>query len=382
MGGTLWAWGLNTYGQLGNGTTTASRQPIAVRNTQMTSANAIACGFSHSLAIDSNGKLWAWGLNDHGQLGDGTTTDRHEPTPVINTRLTSAIAIACGYCHNVAIDSNGKLWAWGQNDHGQLGDGTKTERHEPTPVVTTSMTSAATSVACGYYHSLVIDINHKLWAWGDNGWGQIGVARLSPDNLTPVAVTNTKLSFAKVIACGSYHSLAVDNNNKLWAWGNNSDRQLGDGTTDVLKTLPAAVIDTNLSFATGIAGGDNSSFAIDINGHLWSWGSNTSGQLGDGTTSLRSEPTAVINTNLVSVTKVAQAFYTTLAIDNNKKLWGWGLNNYGQVGNGNINTPILEPTAVINTSVPFADAIAVGNYHSLAIKGSPLQPVRGIPFPL
>jgi hypothetical protein len=170
----LWAWGENSHGQLGDGTTTERQTPVQI----LTEVTAVAAGASHGLALDTDARLWAWGENTHGQLGDGTTKDSHTPLQV----LTDVTVIAAGATHSLALQRDGSLWAWGENTHGQLGDGTATERSTPILVLTD-----VTTVAAGARHSLARKTDGSLWAWGENAYGQLGDGTLT-DRPAPVPV--------------------------------------------------------------------------------------------------------------------------------------------------------------------------------------------------
>lgn len=374
MSKQAWAWGYNDDNQLGDGSTTEKHTPTAVNNNLLTSARAIACGGRHSLAIDINGKVWAWGANYIGQLGDGSTTQRNSPTAVNNTLLTSARAIACGEYHSLAIDENGKLWAWGGNGEGQLGNGTTTSSNTPTPVNDDNLKQAI-AIACGLYHSLAIDINGKVWAWGNNGDGELGVGDTDQRNV-PTAVIPS-FTIASAIACGGYHSLAIDENGKLWAWGRNSEGQAG--ISDYYSPIPTSVINTNLTAAIAINAGMFHSLAIDPNKKLWAWGSNDNGQLGDGSTSRRFSPTAVNDSLLTSAIAIACGAVFSLAIDTNKKVWAWGSNGNGQLGDGS-TTQRNSPTAVNDDNLTYAAVIAGGSNFSLSIDADADPPplTRGI----
>jgi len=274
--GTLWAWGGNFYGQLGDGTTTDRLTPVPVQG--LTGVMGVATGNSHVLAVKSDGTLWAWGYNGYGQLGDGTTTDSLTPKPV--SGLTGVVAVAAGEYHSLAVKSDGTLWAWGNNNSGQLGDGTNTARSTPMPVLTDVV-----GVAAGSYHSLAVKSDGTLWAWGLNFQGQLG-SGTTTGHLTPKQVPN--LTGVVAVAAGNYHSLAIKSDGMLWSWGSNSSGQLGDGTTSPSRSVPLPV-----SLPGGVVAmdaGSSHSLAVKSDGTLWSWGSNSRGQLGDGTTSPRSAP--------------------------------------------------------------------------------------------
>lgn len=165
--GTVWTWGNNEYGQLGDGTTVNKNRPVQVQG--LSDVIEIACGGLHIVALKSDGTVWTWGYNGYGQLGDGTTTNRS--TPVKVKGLTGVIAIAAGKYHTVALKSDGTVWAWGRNNRGQIGDGTQTDRYEPVQV---EEIKGVTAIACGESHTAVLKSDGTVWAWGHNGYGQLG----------------------------------------------------------------------------------------------------------------------------------------------------------------------------------------------------------------
>jgi alpha-tubulin suppressor-like RCC1 family protein len=306
--GTLWAWGFNKRGQLGDGTTTHRHSPVQV----LTDVVSVAAGYRHSLAIRSDGTLWAWGSNKRGQLGDGTTTHRHSPVQV----LTDVVSVtAGGGSHSLAIRRDGTLWAWGWNKYGQLGDGTTTDRHSPVQVLTNVV-----SVTAGIGHSLAIRRDGTLWAWGFNEGGQLGDGTWTGKN-RPVQVLMDVVS----VEAGWAHSLAIRRDGTLWAWGANEGGQLGDGTT-TNRHSPVQV----LTDVVSVTGGDAHSLAIRRDGTLWAWGANESGQLGDGTWTGKNRPVQVL-TDIVSVEAGGDH---SLAISRDGTLGAWGWNKYGQLGDG------------------------------------------------
>jgi alpha-tubulin suppressor-like RCC1 family protein len=221
--GSLWAWGANNYGQLGDGTVTERLSPVPVleNGSFMTGISEVAAGGYHSLALKSDGSLWAWGYNSHGQLGDGTTLNRRSAVPVrVNGfPMTGVAAMAANLEHSLAIKSDGSLWAWGANNYGQLGDGTTTDRYSPVPVLDNGIPmTGVVAAAAGGYHSLALKSDGSLWAWGDNTEGQLGNNTLS---LIPIPVIEGGFPMTGVaaVAAGVLHSLALKTDGSLWAWG-------------------------------------------------------------------------------------------------------------------------------------------------------------------
>ncbi len=228
---TILAWGDNSFGQFGNGTTTSSRTPVAVRLPAGTTVTAIAGSDTHSLALTSAGTVLAWGGNTFGQLGDGTTTSSSTPVAVRLPAGTTVTAIAAGANHSLAITSTGAVFAWGENRAGQLGDGTTTSSSTPVAVRLPAGTTV-TAIAGGLGHSLAVTSTGTTLAWGGNARGQLGDGTTTGSS-TPITV---KLPPATAVAAGDFHSLALTATDTVHAWGANSFGQLGDGSTSDSST--------------------------------------------------------------------------------------------------------------------------------------------------
>lgn len=337
--------GWNVTGQLGDGTTVDRATPahIPVSFT----AVAVAGGIYHSLALDLTGNVWAWGWNGVGQLGDGTTTDRSAPVKVAG--LTDVVAIAAGAYNSLALRSDGRVWAWGWNGFGQLGDGTTVERMLPIEV---PGLTAITAIAGGAYDTSALKADGTVWAWGWNGVGQVGDGTLA-DRHTPVKVVG--LSGVSAIAAGYHHNLAVSGG-RVFGWGWNAFGQLGDGTT-ADRHVPVPV--TGLTGVVRIAGGAYHSLAVGSDGAAWGWGGNAFGQLGDGTTTQRNTPVVITSGTGVAVDVAAGVFHSAIRLSSRSvETFGW--NGVGQLGDGTTtdrHTPVIVAYG--------ATAIATGAYHSL-----------------
>ena len=267
----------------------------------LTDVAAISAGHFHSLAVKSDGTVWAWGWNDMGQLGDGTTTDR--PAPVLVQGLSDVVAVAAGTYHSLAVKSDGTAWAWGWNAYGQLGDGTTTARHTPVQV---SGLAAVTAIGPGDRHSLALRSDGTVWAWGKNDYGQLGIGSTQNAH-APVQVPG--LADMAAIAPGYWHALALKTDGTVWTWGRNRYGAIGDGTTDD-RLSPVQV--PGLADIVSIAGGGYISLARKHGGTVWTWGFNNHGQIGDGTTDDRLSP--VLVHNLTACTAVFAGYDHAIAL--------------------------------------------------------------------
>jgi len=318
--GSLWAWGLNGNGQLGLGDDDDRSSPVQVGGEE-TTWSSVAAGGHYSLAIKNDGSLWAWGRNDDGQLGNGTQTNESSPVQIGGETAWSSV-VAGGY-HSLAIKNDGSLWAWGLNDDGQLGDGTNENRLSPVQI---GGETAWSSVVAGGYHSLAIKNDGSLWAWGRNFFGQLGDGTQTNES-SPVQIGG-ETAWSSV-AAGGAHSLAIKNDGSLWAWGSNGGGQLGDGT-QTGKLSPVQI--GGETAWSSVAAGGSYSLAIKTDGTLWAWGYNIFGQLGDGTYENRLSPVPIEDQETWS--SVAAGNYHSFAIKTDGSLWAWGDNGFGRLGLG------------------------------------------------
>jgi alpha-tubulin suppressor-like RCC1 family protein len=359
--GRAWAWGYNIFGQLGDDKQSIERRtPSSIVGNRKTFCQ-IAGGSNHSLAIDKNGRAWAWGANLYGNLGDNTIVSKLTPVSVLGAVKTFC-KIAAGDIHSLAIDKNGRAWGWGSNIFGELGDNTIVSKLTPVSVLGAVKTFC--QIAGGGNHSLAIDKNGRAWAWGYNEYGQLGDNTIV-SKLTPVSVLGAVKTFCQ-IAGGGNHSLAIDKNGRAWAWGLNdfdeSGGQLGNNTV-ISQRTPVSVLGAVKTFCQ-IAGGGNHSLAIDKNGRAWAWGVNSNGELGNNTTDNQLTPVSVLGA-VKTFCKIAAGDIHSLAIDKNGRAWAWGYNTFGQLGN-TTEVDQLTPVSVLGAVKTFCQ-IAGGSFHSLAI---------------
>ncbi|WP_018588460.1 Ig-like domain repeat protein [Salinispora arenicola] len=364
--GTGLAWGDNAESQLGDGTTTNSSTPVTVDLPAGTTVTAVAAGQGHSLAVTSAGTVLAWGANSSGQLGDGTTTPRSTPVAVDLPAGTTVTAVAAGDRHSLAVTSTGTVLAWGLNVTGQLYDGTTTTTSSSTPIVVDLPAgTTVTAVAAGNAHSLALTSTGTMLAWGANSSGQLGDGTTTPRS-TPVAVDlPVGTTITTIAASSSSHSLAVTSTGTMLAWGANFTGQLGDGTitnrsTPVAVDLPAGTT------VTAVATGSGHSLAVTSTGTMLAWGGNGSGQLGDGSTTSSSTPVAVDLPAGTTVTAVAGGAGHSLALTSTGTMLAWGFNTSGQLGDGTTSNRSI-PIATDLPADTTITAIAGGSFHSLAI---------------
>ncbi|MGB9879463.1 MAG: RCC1 domain-containing protein, partial [Anaerolineae bacterium] len=209
--GRVMACGRNNYGQLGNGTTTSGATAVPVEVQGLNDVVGVAAGDYHSLALLADGRVMAWGRNNCGQLGDGTTEDKLTPVQVHG--ISDAVAVAAGGNHSLALLSDGRVMAWGNNEFGQLGDGTT--EHRLTPVQAQGIANAV-AIAAGWGHCLALLSDGSVMAWGFNGYGQLGTGTWG-NRLTPVQVAN--ITNVVAVSAGGYHSLALLANGRIMSWG-------------------------------------------------------------------------------------------------------------------------------------------------------------------
>ena len=317
--GTVWSWGANDAGQLGDGTTTASHTPVQTQNLE--NVIAVTAGSGYTVALRHGGTVWSWGRNVRGQLGDGTTTNRYTPVQVQNLR--DIISISAGAEFTTALRANGTVWSWGMNNDGQLGDGTTTARNIPVQVQNLANVIAISS---GFNHAIALKEDGTVWTWGVNSRGQLGDGTTT-NRHAPVQVQN--LENVVAIAAGFTQTIALKNDGTVWAWGWNLSGQLGDGT-NIDSNLPVQV--QNLTNITAISSGMSHTVALRNDGTVWSWGHNANGRLGDGTTTTRNTPVQV--RNLENVVAVSVGYDHTTALTSEGAVWAWGMNNRGQLGDG------------------------------------------------
>jgi alpha-tubulin suppressor-like RCC1 family protein len=374
---TAAAWGYNGSGQLGNGTTTLSRTPVAVSG--LSNVIAVSGGGEHSLALLGNATMLGWGANREGQLGTGTTASSRVPVAITNfATLGGVTAIAAGGEFSLALLTNGTVLAWGANEEGELGNGKTTRVTSPAAV---KGLGNVTAIAAGGEFALARLSNGTVMSWGAGTEGQLGGGKFSK-SLTPVAVKG--LSGVTAIAAGGEFALARLSNGTVMSWGSNQAAQLGvpaevksigEGETEeveiVHSDVPLPV--QQLSGVTAIAAGGEHALALLGDGEVSAWGGNGAGQLGNGAQGgMSNDPTPVAN--LSGVTAIAAGGHHSLALLDGGSVLAWGYNPDGQLGIGsNLDSPV--PVAVMG--IGHVAGIAGGGSHSLSF-GPPPPSVSGV----
>lgn len=351
-----YCWGRNDYGQVGDTTTAQKKTPVAVDAS--TNYSRVSAGGYHSCGITTAGVLKCWGYNDKGQLGDGTTTNSSSPKIIDSGTTYSEVAAGAStsYKSTCAITAAGVLKCWGANGEGQLGDGTVTDRLSPTVI------DSGTTYKYVYIHdrhACAITTGGQAKCWGLNDYGQLADGRKVTDPLLTSTETGTNYSS---VSSGDYHSCGITTTGQLRCWGRNSSGQLGDGTT-LDKSAPV-IIDSGTSYSSVSAGRGSHSCGITAAGVLKCWGLNSSGQLGDGTTTNQTAPVTVDSG--VAYSSVSAGGAHTCGITTGNLLKCWGLNSNAQLGDGT-TTVRTTPTA-INSGTATYTWISAGDVHTCAIR--------------
>jgi alpha-tubulin suppressor-like RCC1 family protein len=333
-GGGVACWGYNLHGELGDGTTTQRLTPVRVSG--ITDATAVSAGNIQTCALLSGGSVDCWGANDAGQLGDGTETQRLTPVPVLG--ITSATAISAGSDYTCALLSGGSVDCWGLNDEGQLGDGGwGTTAHSLVPVPVSNITSA-TAISAGAAHACAVVAGGGVECWGANSGGVLGDGTTTASEY-PVPVTG--VTDATAVSAGEAQTCALLSGGSVDCWGGNVFGELGDGTT---MERPTAVPVSGVTNATAISAGHIHTCALLSGGSVDCWGANYVGELGDGTTTERLAPVPV--SNITNAAAISAGVYQSCAVLSVGSVECWGSNSYGELGDGTTQER-LTPVPVI-----------------------------------
>jgi alpha-tubulin suppressor-like RCC1 family protein len=360
------AWGDNEYGNLGDGTYVQRATAVNVGS----NVTQVAAGDDHSLAVISDGSVWSWGSNTSGQLGTGSTQSSASPQLVSGISGT-VTQVAAGWTHSLALGSDGTVWAWGDNQFGELGDGNFIQSDSPVKLGLSNVTQ----IAAGDGWSLALRSNGTVWAWGDNLYNELGAQVQDVHTNSDVPVQVVGLSGVTQIAAGAEFGMAVQTTVKLgfvrhslWAWGQNTFGQVGNGQlTDFFS--PGGVINpyqvTGIPTPATIAAGFDSAMMVGTDGSVWGWGDNPSDILGVGTTGagMLLSPTQTLNPGS-GITQLAVGADHVLGLRSDGTVVTWGSNFHGQLGDGT-TTSSVTPVQVPGLSS--VSQVSAGLYYSLAV---------------
>jgi alpha-tubulin suppressor-like RCC1 family protein len=346
---TLWTWGLNSFGQLGLGDIVNRSSPIQVGT--LSAWTSVSGGYEYTLALQSPGTLWAWGNNSFGQLGTNTSTLSNVISPVQIGALSTWVTISGGAYFSLAILSNGTLWSWGSNSYGQLGLNTSTNYSSPVQV---GALSSWSQVFPGFGHSVALQSNGTLWTWGLNSFGQLG--QNNQTNYSSPVQVGALTTWTKISA-GVHATFALQSNGTLWSCGRNAGGQLGLGDLTDRSSLTQV---GSLSSWSQVTSSYEGAFAIQSPGTLWAWGLNNVGQVGINTSTFIISSPVQVGT-LSAWTQISGVVNFVSAIQNNGTLWAWGSNSFGQLGQYN-------PAAYSLTNYP--SQFNTANYNKVAASNS------------
>ena len=332
--GSIMAFGEGRKGQLGDGAATNRYAPVQV--TQPGNVVVVGAGQDHSLAITADGRLWAWGDNGAGQLGVAASAESTRPSPGLVPGLEHVIQVAGGQKHTLALTRDGKVYAWGDNSTEQLG-GAPGAAHEPSQVPGLPVIRL---IATGNNHNLVLASDGTVWTWGENRTGQLG------DGTRQMRAASRQVeglpADIRDITAGDNFSLALAADGTVWGWGQGDTSSLGEDAA-MKEFLPRKV--SKLDNVVSISAGDKHTVALTADGKVFAWGMNPYGELGNGSTENSATPVQVSGLSDVAGLS-ADIGQHTLAVTGDAKVWGWGRNHVGQLGNKDLGQQATTPAQI------------------------------------
>ncbi|WP_226643053.1 Ig-like domain-containing protein, partial [Mesobacillus subterraneus] len=360
--GTLWTWGGGYFGTEFTGEVSTNNKginsTIPVRVPDIGNVKEVSAGTGHVLTLKNNGTVWAWGRNDAGQVGNGTTNTQFTPVLIMD----NVKKVKAGDSKSYAIKNDGTLWVWGS---GAKGDGYARTMVKPEQVVGIE---GVTDISSGYYSTtMVLKSDGTVWTVINNRSGELGNGFIGGWAYTYVKVSG--LTDIVQISSGEEFHLAVKSDGTVWSWGLNAQGQLGDGTI-TNKNMPVQV--KGLKGIKKVVAGRTHSLALKEDGTVWAWGNNYGGVLGDGTTEQRNSPVQV--QNLAEITDIGASYSTSFAIKNDGTIVAWGSNYNGYIGDGTKEDRLLPTNVVfdtiapaLNAALPMAGEVNVDVYKSITL---------------
>ena len=379
LSGSAAAWGDNSYGELGNGTslsTGGSDGVVPADVPGVTATTQVAGGGASDFALTAAGNVYAWGDDSTGELGIGyanTTTPVTTPTEVVRPDRTGALSgivqIAAGAASNYALTATGNVYAWGDNTTGELGTGNNISSSSPVLVgASGSPLSNIVAITAHGDFALALTATGNVYAWGDDGSGELGNNSTQNTNL-PVEVQQPggggALSGIVQVAEGASTSYALNNFGQVYAWGDNSLRELGTGSAAAYSPVPEPV--NGLPSVGQIAGGLFHALAVTQSGEVYGWGDNSAGELGTAPSSVPQSTPGLIP-GLLNITQISAGLDYSMAVDSGGNLYTWGYNLDGELGDGSQNPP-ASPGPIVVSGIPPVLGIAGGWSQSMAVLG-------------
>jgi len=356
VGGTLWNWGLNSSGQLGDNNPENKSSPVQTVSGG-TNWKQVSVGSSHAAAIKTDGTLWLWGDGSTGLTGDNTTTSRSSPVQTVSSGANWK-QVSAGATNTAAIKTDGTLWAWGLNQFGGVGDNTTISRSSP--VQTVSSGTNWKQVSAGGAHTAAIKTDGTLWLWGSNVYGRLGDNSNIPKS-SPVQTVSSGTNW-KQVSAASFHTAAIKTDGTLWLWG--FGENIGDNSA-INKSSPVQTVSSGTNWKQVSAGGLRTT-AIKTDGTLWLWGRGEVGGLGNNSIIDRSSPVQTISSG-TNWKQVDAGHLHVAAIKTDGTLWLWGWNSYkGQLGD---NTAIdrSSPVQTVSSGANWKQ-VSGGSFSTAAVE--------------
>ncbi|MCT6810816.1 MAG: InlB B-repeat-containing protein, partial [Bifidobacterium sp.] len=367
--GHVYAWGDNSKGELGDGTTTNKNTPVRITENEAIKGKtfiSVSAGTTFSMALASDGTVYTWGDNSRGELGNGSTTDPDSSVPVKANLNVTITAISAGYWHAMALSSDGTIYTWGDNEYGQLGNGHTGVKVNASPAAVSSSGVTFTTISAGYDFQTALDSQGHAYAWGRNQGGQLSIGTMdgtssgsnvyTPSRIYGDSTGNPDSTVYTDIDAGYLHVLALSNTGKVYYWGYPLTKS--DKADSVHSFYPSQVsLPPEAATPVSVSAGDSSSAMVDSAGSLYMFGSNSSGQLGDGTTTANSKMTEV---SLTGVTVAAfDVCRHSLAIGSDGLPYSWGEAKSGKLGQGSSGPQSGSQTKPAAVSPPQIDLAKV-----------------------